>query len=395
MGIKNSIQGFGKWLFNIKEQKSVSYPLDEELIRRDQIIKAQQQQIQARDTQLGKIKATERQKKEEQKGEEYSQEIAKRLNKKEKEIRKKRFTHTFSLRKFMNLIGNQRNPSKFGRKIEITDKDFKTTFGYFGDLVISDNGYLLITDHKSDIIHYARNMSQLVWKPEALSNYMKMNRIPLAVDEDMNPSPDFEEEEHPDVMYFKDEVLKNRNGKPVIDKKTGEPVKGVYKETEIRQRPVKQMLIQREERIRKMQGYTERLEKMNIDKDHKIQDQDREIKALSKRIEVLNVDRVKSENLSMETNKIIGEVHEKVTKLTELNAIHENMLTKKDEIIKTLIDKMRKHGEETDYEDAKQEVKEDIEFYQKVLPKERIVEPSETEKIREIAQPGQPLGKTR
>lgn len=372
MGLGKSLQNVGKFIFNIKDTPVVRYPLDEELIRKEKIIQAQQQQINARDTQLAKIQATKREQSESKKEEDYTKEVALRLQERQKELRDKRFKHTFSFRHFFNKVGSMKRPTKFGRKIEITDKDDKITMGLFGDIVSTDNGYLIITDLQGNVLHYAKDLPQLIWKPEALSNYMKRKRIPLAVDENMNRVFDFEQEEDYDVTYDEEEQA--------------------YKETLVRTRPVKQMLIEREELIREKNNVIERLEKMNVDKDHKILTMQQSIKVLENRANnsTTELTGVIDKYIHVENN--LGEMHSKITKLTELKATYENLMEKQRSIIKELMRKLEKSGSRTLYEEAKHEVHDDIEFYGGILPQERLIERVEPEKPRVIPQPGQPIG---
>jgi len=369
MGIGNQIQRFGRWLFNIKPSEVVRYPIDEELIKRDKLIKAQQQQIQARDAQLAKVSAQEMQKRESERSKDYQQEIAKRLREKEKSIRSKRFKHTFSWRYLFNKMGYETKPTNFGKNIEVTDKDDTVVFGHFGDLITADNGYAMITDTQGNILNIAKDFTKLIWKPDALSNYMKRERIPLALDENFNPTLDLEEQEHPDVIY---------------DEKNGE-----YAETKIRRRPVKEMLIERDESIRSLQRELERLEKMNIDKDHKLQGQNRIIRMLEDRSNLSQKELSSVMKEAMAYEKSISSLHSNYTKISELKALSDSIINSQKEVIEKLLSKLENYGDKTMRELVKAEQQDDLEFYNNILPEKiPMSEPIEKE-IKPPAQPGQ------
>jgi len=302
----NWLQKAGKWIFNIKEADIIRYPLDEELIRRDNLIKGQQQQIQARDAQLAKIKAQNKEEQEADKTKDYNQEIAERLGKREEDIKSKRFKYTFSLRYLFNKMGFETKPTKFGRDIDLTDKDDKVIFGKLGDFIIADNGYLVISDSNGEILSYGKDLTQIIWKPDALSNYMKRKRIPLAVDEDLNPVPDLEEEEHPDVIYDSEE--------------------DEYAETEVRMRPVKEMLIERDEKIRELQRKLERSEKAVIGITHKLGTADKNIRLWENRANLSSSELSSNVDKVMQIENKISSLHADNTRLRENQALQERRI---------------------------------------------------------------------
>jgi len=352
MTIASSIQGFGKWLFNIKDDVKLRYPLDEELIRREEVIKAQQKQIHGRDAQLAKRYAQDREKEEQDSSEEYQKVIAHKLQEQGKKIRSNKFKHTFSLRYFMNKCGTEKKPTKFAKAIDVTDKDDSTNFGKFGDILIADNGYFLLTDVNGVILGMAKDITQLIWKPDGLENYMKRKRIPLAVDSELNSVPDLEEEEHPDVMYDQEE--------------------DEYRETETRMRPVKEMLIERDEKLREMHRYTERMEKMNIDKDHKINSLNRALKLLENRSNLSQTELSSVLDKAMQFETKVGDMQSKIIKLSEIKTYLESSSDRHQYIIKNLLDKLEKHGDKTMQEWVKAETKDDINFYKGILPEVTI-----------------------
>jgi hypothetical protein len=365
------LKGVGMWLFNAPAGERIRYPIDEDKIKSDKLIKAQQQQIQGREAQLAKIFALEREKKEAEKEEDYREEIAQRLKENHEEIKGKRFTHTFSLRTFMNRIGHKKKPSKIGKKLEITDKDDKITYGILGDILVGDDGYVIITNEKDEIIAYGRDFNQVIWKPEALANYMKRNRIPLAIDEEGRPVMDFEEEEHSDVMYDSDN--------------------DEYRETEMKRRPVREMLIERDERIRELQRSMERLEQMNIQKEYKITTLNRTVRLLENRSNLSQSQLSDTLSKAMEFESSVAKIHAEKTKLTEIKALYENLIEKYKSLNDRLLVKLESNGDKTMREYVKAEVADDLELLRGFLPqKEPFLVPTEP-KEKVMAQPGQPI----
>jgi len=93
-----------------------------------------------------------------------------------------------------------------------------------------------------------------------------------------------------------------------------------------------------------------------------------------------------------ESDKRMGELHMQLIKLTELKAMYESIIDKKEEVINTLIRKLELTGEPK-LDRLRAEIKDDLEFYKNILPEkvETIIEP----KIPTITptQPGEVIKK--
>ncbi len=368
----SSLQRFGIWLFGLKGRDVTRYPLDEELIKRDKIISAQQQQLMARDSQLAIVSAKENEKVQKEKDGDYGQEIIKKLNTQKEEIREKRFKHTFSWRFFLNKCGYESKPTKFGKSIDLTDKDDKVIFGKFGDFISTDNGYIVIKDSEGNIITLGKELSQVIWKPDALVNYMKRARIPLAVDENLRPVQDLEEQEYPDVVY---------------DSENNE-----YAETEGLQKPVRELLIERDERHRDLLTKFERVEQTNIDKGHTIDTLNRSIRMLENRTGKSQSELSGVLSKAMEFENKVSTIQNKLIKSTETNAIQEMINEKQKSIITSILSQLEKYGDKTLYKNVKAEVKDDIEFYSGILPEKQPAEKESPTQIQPKAQPGERIG---
>ena len=80
-----------------KRKKEILIPLDEDKIRRDEIIKAQQQKIVALEAQIKQFLAEQHRKSEEEKLKDKDIEIKRRLNEREEELKNKDVEQSYSL----------------------------------------------------------------------------------------------------------------------------------------------------------------------------------------------------------------------------------------------------------------------------------------------------------
>ena len=144
-----------------------------------------------------------------------------------------------------------------------------------------------------------------------------------------------------------------------------------------------------------MQREIEVLEKANIDQTHKIQDLTRANKLLENRSNSKESQVSEVLNKAMQFESKVGDMHTKIVKLTELKAMHERMVDEYRTMNKDLLNRLQKSNQ-PEYEKAMQDFKDMLDFAAEKLPEKTIVMQNQDEKpIREVAQPGQPLGKIR
>jgi len=392
MGVIKSVQKAVAWTFNIAPEERVRLPLDPGQIKESEHIKALLQQNQGLQAQIAKMKAIEFEKEEAKKAENYQDKIVEKLLDEEKKIKQKRFKHSFSLRYFFNSLGHEKRPTKFAKDMDVTDKDDKIIFGKFGDIQIVDNGYFVIKDDKGKTLSTAQDITQLIWKPDGLVNYMKRRRIPLAIDEDRNPAIDLEEIESPELMFDENEPMTDENGEAVLDS-YGKPKMGNYRQTIARYRPIKEILIEKDIQIRNLMKKLERQEAVTITQRDTIYDLNRVVNLLENRASTsqAKISDVMSKYISFE-NKM-GDMQSQIVKQTELKSLYENMTESYKTIIERLMARIEYHGGKTMQELIKADMKDDIDFFYERLP-EKVPYIPEQKAESPPPKPGQPLSQT-
>ena len=374
---------FFSWLTNENVRENITIPLDAELIRKNKIIKAQQQQNQGLKAQIAKYRAEENAIGREDKSEEFKDKLAEKLNERAKEIKFKDYENSFHLRKLYYALFKYKN---FADQIEVTDYEDKITFGIFKDFVFLPNGYFGVIIKGDVLVVVGRMLHQVIWKPDSLHNYLKRKRLPLAVDGDMNPVKDMENEEIPDIMWDENSEVTDENGNPMLDEQ-GNHIKGQYVESEELTDTSKNLLMKREERIREANRTIERLERFCSEQSHKIEKLSRNVRFLENERQNRQSELSAVTDSSLEYAAKIGDMQRQTTQLTQLKALNESLIDKYEITMKSLMEKIERVGDKTVRELLKAEMEESIKFLETKL--KPIIMPEKEEKLITIAQPGQ------
>ena len=334
---------FFSWLTNENVRENITIPLDAELIRKNKIIKAQQQQNQGLKAQIAKYRAEENAIGREDKSEEFKDKLAEKLNERAKEIKFKDYENSFHLRKLYYALFKYKN---FADQIEVTDYEDKITFGIFKDFVFLPNGYFGVIIKGDVLVVVGRMLHQVIWKPDSLHNYLKRKRLPLAVDGDMNPVKDMENEEIPDIMWDENSEVTDENGNPMLDEQ-GNRIKGQYVESEELTDTSKNLLMKREERIREANRTIERLERFCSEQSHKIEKLSRNVRFLENERQNRQSELSAVTDSSLEYAAKIGDMQRQTTQLTQLKALNESLIDKYEITMKSLMEKIERVGDKT------------------------------------------------
>ena len=231
---------FDYWLKKlIGRRETIVTPLDPDLVKKDEIVKAQQQKIAGLTAELGKLKAKEHEEKEEDKKKDKDQILIKKLREKEKIINENVSSNLISL----NLLLKDASSKRLRGQIRIVDRDGKFV-DIFGGIGISENEYLTLLNETGHMIIKGREIRHIIYKPEGLveSILAKRIQIPYILDKNLNLvyDADLENLDHPDMV-------RNENDH-------------VYDMTEEKTAKVKNLLIKKGNEILRLRGDKEKLE---------------------------------------------------------------------------------------------------------------------------------------
>jgi len=369
MGL-SKFQSFLLWLGSINPGDKQVYQLKEESIRKDGTIRDLTKMVQSRDGQLARKSAEDNIKKEEDTDREIKEDYVKDLERQKSEIDDEKFKTNFSLNKFYEkLFGIKiERKSKFGKNLELTDKDDEVSFGNFGEIVFLEGGHIGVTNSEGDLINTGKTLSQLFWKPDSLSNHLKRGRIPLTLTRDgkniqTDLPEEYEDEEVPDMIYDEEE--------------------GIYRESEVLTKPAKQIIIEKNEIIANQQTKWERLEQKFIDLKNELLDKQRAIRLLERDSSESQSELSKVMQNHMSLNSAISKMQNRIVSMTDKLALQEQLINYKDNVMQTLIDKLEKKDAMLTDEMAMEKLKEAIDWGQDKIPPREV----RTEIIKEPTQP--------
>lgn len=364
-GIKNL---FGK------KKKNIYMHLDEDLIKNNEIIKAQQQKIMAQEAQLAKIYAEKKAKDEKKDEKAKENEFNKKLVEQKTDLDAHRHGKIIKLSKFYKHYFEDK---KFRDSLEIRDKNNETVLAQFGDFGIMSGGNFCILDKDGNLMSYGPTLKNVIYKPDSFENQARDKKILIPMDKDGNWLEDIEYKQINEPL----EAEYDDDGKVIR-----------IKWSKVKTSVVKDIIASKMEIINSLQGELEMQEGVNIKLKNKIDNLNRAVRTSNTEVDTLQTDLSKNLNTFLEAQKRFSDLHIQNTKLIELKSMHENLIDKKDEVIDKVIAKLDKYTEPR-YQSIKDDIHRDLAFYQKILPeKVEIKEEHEREPIP-VPQPGEIIRK--
>lgn len=359
----SSIGNFFRWIFGLSPIIEQRFPIDEELIERDDVVKEVVKKVQSQDAQLSKRSALDKEKQELEKQRDKDQEKIQDLIIQKHEIDSNKFKGAISLRTILKKLDER----AFRNKVEITDKDDKIVFGILKDFVIF-NGMFGIKDTEDRIISYGKTLRQIVHKPESFGNQIRRKRIMLPCNEYYQFFPDIEEHELPECTY---------------DEEAGK-----IKWAKIREKPLKQMIEEREEILREKDSYIEKIEQDKVDLVRKLRDTERALRVNTNIAENDQSELSKAMDRSIQFEQKIGDLQMRVVQLQEIKNINEKLVAGLKEVNKELLDKAEEFGSKTMFTKVLQTVQNLIEW-SKINQGDTIIQKQEVNEKTEGQAPGQ------
>lgn len=354
-----------------KKKDKVYIHIDEDKLKENEIIKAQQQKVMALEAQLSKIYAHEKEKRDKIDDKKKVNELNKKLNEQKLDLDAHRYGKIVWLGKFYNDVLVKK---KFKKKpLEIVDKNDEVVLGKWGDFGIMEGGKFCIKDIDGNLMSYGKNLNQILYKPDAFENMCRRGRFTIPVDKDGNWLEDVEYKEIPEPLDAE------------FDEKTGQVKRIIW--SKVKTSEVKKIIADKMEKINYLYQELEIKDSSMIKLKEQIDDLKRSLRIYEAQGNIAQSELSKALHKFIETEKRLGDQHSQIIKLTEMKATYENLIDRKDSLIDTLIKKLELTGEPK-LDRLKASIKDDLEFYKAILP-DRVEIKQEVEKEVKPSQPGE------
>ncbi len=357
----NRIQKIGAWIFNIKGSgASTSYPLDADLIERDSIINAMSKKMQSQDAQISQFLSEKKLKREQLNQEDFDKEQIQELKRQETDSNKNRFEGTIFLK---DIYKNVLFKSKYYNKLELTDRKDKVVFGRFGDFCLLPNGWFGIVERDSNkVISYGPTLDHIIYKPESLGNQFRRGRILLPVDENFQHIPDIEKVSVPECMRDED---------------------GGIVWAQVAEKPLLDMIQEKEESISEQQTYIEKLEKDKIGLVSENRDIKRALSLEQNTSENSQTELSKAMDKSIQFEQKIGGLSMRVIKMQEMKNINDKLLESLEKVNDDLLSKLEAEGSDPARKKAMDEIQNLITWAKDRIGKTTIIKEDKEEKSEE------------
>ncbi|MEK6880379.1 MAG: hypothetical protein AABY22_12255 [Nanoarchaeota archaeon] len=231
------------------------------------------------------------------------------------------------------------------KPLEIVDKNDEVVLANFGDFGIMTGGKLCIMDDKGELMAYGKNLSHVLYKPDAFENMVRRGRFTIPMDKDGNWMEDMEYKELPEPLDAE------------YDQETGKVVRIVW--SKIKTSEVKKIIADKMEQIHYLQEELERSDNVIIKLKSEMDDVKRTLRIYEAQGNISQSELSKAIGRTIEIEKRFGDVYSQNVKLTEMKATYESIIDKKNNIIETVIKKLELISSPRD-QLIKAEIKDDI-----------------------------------
>lgn len=367
----NNITKIYRWFltffFNKQQKITATFPIDEEMIKKDRIVQEMAKKLQSQDAQLSKIFAEKKSESDKTNPDESLIQKVSELENQKQELTNKKFKNSVSLKKIFKELSKPKYKKK-KYQIDVTDKDDKVILGKFNDFIILPDGSFGISGTDGKMLSYGKTLRQVIYKPESLANQFKRRRITLPCNEDYIFIPDIEEYELPECSY---------------DEESGK-----IKWAKIREKPLKKLIIEREMLIRDKDMYIEKIEQDKVDLVRKLRDVERASRIHKNIGETSQTELSKAMDMSIQFEQKVGDLQMRVVKLQELQLINERLLDGIKNINQELVTKAEEMGSKTEFRKALDLTQNLISYAHTKIPK-TIIQEVKQEAVKETIKPGQ------
>lgn len=356
--------------FKKDKRELVKTHIDEEHIKADERLKASVQKSQALESQLARILAIEKEKRDKLKEVDKDSQRNKLLKEQKLDLDAHRHGKVIRLGKFYKDVINGRFKKK---PIMVTDKNGEVLLGEFGDFVFMEGGKIGIVEKGGDFLSYGKSLHHALYKPDGFENMIRARQIRIPIDKDGNYTEDIEYKELPEPIDAE------------FDEETGQLKRIIW--SKVKTSEVKKIIAQKMQTIQDLHGELERQDSVMIKMKQQMDDLNRTLK-ISKN-EAYSSQSELSKNIESfsQMRQRMGELHMKLSNLIETKAMYENLLEKKDAVIEKVLVRLETTGN-TKFDRMNAQIKDDLIFYKGILPERIEIKQESPEPERPITQPG-------
>lgn len=292
--------------------------------------------------------------------EEHEIENSKKLTEEDKRLRKEEIGNCISLNSFYSWIYGIKIPpnqsdfryrSKDGKKFKVTDRNEEVQHT-FGEILLSDKGYLMITNIKKQILVKVPIPKGLFYKHSSLTNQIKLKRFVLGVDKNQEFVPNWDEIEMP-VPVWNEEKYE-------------------YEESSVMAK-ARDLIIEKDTHNRELSNRIEQLEIVLTELKRDYRDLYRSKELYKATANNSSSDLSRAMNIVYEIQKKDYEKSSKIVNLSESNSMkeEESLVLEKSRV--ELLKKLENDLQKTKQEKARAEIMDAIDYVKTALVNSSIV----------------------
>lgn len=341
--------------FRREQEVKIVTEIDSEIATRDSKIRALIKDNQSKTGELSRMKADVR--KAEDKESEATEDLEKNenLTKQKNAIMSEKFEDALSLRALFRYMDKHPN-----YKISMMDRDMSTNFAEFYDLVIFKDGEMATLDKYKDIFSKGEKLKQIFFKPGSIKGQINKGLIRLPCDRNFIGNPDIEEEMLPECTY----------------------VDGIISWSAVNFKPLRQLIIDREQEIQSLNDYLRRIEeskqllsKTNIELK-------RNLIIFESKIRNHEVEMSKMTNKYLSMDKKFRTVTSKLAQSQSMRSLAENKVKHFKEALDGLTKIVAEKLSKTDYDIFLAEVKDTVDWIDSKNAKPIPQQPQPTQPVK-------------
>lgn len=322
--------------------------LDEESVKKHNMIRALANENAELKGMLGKIKVEEGRKREGEDDKKEEEEVRWELNTQKKELQKKKYPKYFSLKTFFRKVHTDK---KFRTKLGFYSFDRQNLLGKFGDIGFCSDGSILLLDDKNQVLVKNYEIQKIFQSVGGLDVDVKNGLIPINFDGEGSYVPNM-------VIDDSYSVTPDFNGRLVYTKVSKQPF---YKLLE----DYRNDIAEKEDRI-------EELELLNNELNKQINGTKISLRVSEDAVQTTRADLSDTEKEVSAMGKVFRSVLSDLDKTRNANTIMDDNINKLENQVEMLRDEAERQGVKLSFDDALEK----IDLIKGVLKQKTIIQPT-------------------
>ena len=311
--------GFLKWMgFEPKKIKVVKYDLSPDLIKENNIIHGQANQIAELQGLVARFKAEQAKQKQLKEQKDEEEVIKTYLQNEKKQLNKKNSQKFFSLKAFFTRYLNDEN---FKNNLNVTTFDRSTNLSKFGDFGFSGNSFVILDKQNNPILRM-NELKDIFQSVDALPGDIKSMKIPVNLDKDWGYVENLMKWEAP-------EIIREEGG---------------FKYAKAKKRPLYELLKEKDAQIQQSYSELEEAETTIIKLQDKLDELEIGYESNEKSGQVARAERVKTAKTVSKIEEMWRDTETELAKMRQITDIQEDEINKIEEELTRLRKKAQDEG---------------------------------------------------